>query len=147
MSIPEKPGWYCARNTDERLRELKGAWVVVNVYECRQSECGLAVACAGWWGENGIDLLYAADDLKIEWGREINPEPVRSSGQSHLVDYGTFCGRHWMSIGGKTLGQFPGADVHMADGEVIRLAKGTIGAPEWSDPLPLGDLVGVKQWH
>ena len=54
-------------------------------------------------------------------------------GGFYKIDYGFSCGRHWVTIDGKTVVQSDGADVYLPDEQIVKLVKGTIGAPEWKE--------------
>lgn len=49
----------------------------------------------------------------------------------YRIDYGFTCGRHWMTINGKTIAPTSGDDCYLSDEDIVRLVKTTIGAPEW----------------
>lgn len=53
----------------------------------------------------------------------------------YKINYGFACGRHWLEIDGKIIAQTDGDDVYMRDADVCDLVRGTIGAPEWADPV------------
>ena len=57
----------------------------------------------------------------------------------YKIEYGHACGRHWMSIDGKTIAQTPG-DIWLRDDDVRRLVVRTIGAPEWDRRTQLEKL-------